>query len=66
VPLVQVREAQAILGVSRETMRRLIKRGMFTVYENPRDHRQKLLDTDELARYLEPKVASPRRTEKQE
>lgn len=52
IPLVEAAER---LGVSRMTLSRLAKDGRFTIYENPRDRRQKLVDEEEVREALQPK-----------
>ncbi len=52
IPLVEAAER---LGVSRMTLSRLAKEGRFTIYENPRDRRQKLVDEEEVREALRPK-----------
>jgi DNA-binding MarR family transcriptional regulator len=56
--LIRVAEAREILKVSKPTMARLIKEGHFTVYENPRDRREKLLDAGEVERGPRPRIVS--------
>lgn len=48
-------EARERIGVCKETMRTWVKEGRFTIYSNPRDGRQKLVDEAEVGRYLQPK-----------
>lgn len=57
--LITMTEAAARLGVSRVTMARLVREGRFTVYENPFDRRQKLIDVAELE--VEPRILQQRR-----
>jgi len=52
-------EARQRLGVSRVTMTRLVKEGRFSLYENPLDRRQRLVDEDELERAREPRRIAP-------
>ena len=56
--LIPLRAARERLGISKATMARLVKEGRFTVYENPLDRRQKLVDVDELEQTVRPQ---PRR-----
>lgn len=58
--LIPLKEARERLGVSKETMRQLLRRGEFTVFSNPRDRREKLIDTEEIDAYLRPKVIQAR------
>ncbi len=55
IPLI---EAAKRLGVSRMTMARLVKEGRFTVYTNPLDRRQRLLDAAELKERVRPEPES--------
>ncbi len=59
--LVTLTEGRQRIGVSKDVFRGLIREGRFTVYANPRDRRSKLVDTEELDAYLEPKVIRERR-----
>ena len=52
--LVPLMEAAKRLGVSRMTMNRLVREGRFTIYENPLDRRQRLIDVAELAEAARP------------
>ena len=51
--MISMTTAQARLGVSKNHLRRLVQRHGITLYENPIDAREKLLDFDELKRALE-------------
>ena len=51
IPLV---EAAKRLGISRMTMNRLVREGRFTIYSNPLDRRQWLLDAKELQEKVQP------------
>ena len=53
--LIPLRAARERLGVSKATMARLVKEGCFTIYDNPLDRRQKLVDTSELEQTLRPR-----------
>ncbi len=55
IPLV---EAARRLGISRMTLSRLVKEGRFTVYTNPLDRRQRLLDAAELKDRVQPEPES--------
>ena len=55
IPLVEAAER---LGVSRMTLSRLAKEGRFTIYENPRDRRQRLVNEEEVREALLPKPMS--------
>ena len=60
--LVSMTEAAEYVGVSRVTMSKLVNAGRFTVYEDPRDSRKKLLDLDEVVREMTPRaIHQPRR-----
>ena len=52
--LIPMREAAARLGISRMTMSRLVKQGRFTVYENPLDRREKLVEFAEVREAVKP------------
>ncbi len=56
--LIPMSEAAARLGVSRITLSRLARDGRFTLYENPRDRRQRLVDEEEVREALRPKPMS--------
>ena len=55
--LIPVREARERLGVSRVTMARLLREGRFTIYLNPLDRREKLIDVAELEEARRPRPA---------
>ena len=57
--LIPLTEAARRLGVSRVTMARLVREGIFTVYLNPLDRRQKLINAAELDE-IRPRPASER------
>lgn len=59
--LIPLGEAQRRLGVSHTTMARLVKEGQFTLYRNPLDGRQKLIDVQELEEFLRPERIIERR-----
>lgn len=63
--LISLTEAGKRLGVSKDTLRQLVGKGLFTVYANPRDRRSKLMDSDELDAYLEPKMIRERKPDPQ-
>ena len=52
-------EARARLGVSKPTMTRLLRDGHFTLYENPLDKRQKLVDEEEVETLRHPRPVRP-------
>lgn len=52
--LITIGQARELLGVSRTTMARLVKEGRFTLYLNPLDRRQKLVDIAEVRRLATP------------
>lgn len=58
--LISLIEAGKRLGVSKDTLRQHVREGRFTLYRSPRDRREKLVDSDELDAYLEPKVLQDR------
>lgn len=57
--LIPLRLARERLGVSKATMARLVKEGRFTIYDNPLDRRQKLVDERELERTVRPQPRLP-------
>lgn len=59
--LVTLGEAQRRLGISHTTMARLVREGRFTLYRNPLDGRQKLVDAQELDEFLQPERVTERR-----
>jgi len=56
--LISLRIARERLGISRVTMTKLVKQGRFTLYENPIDAREKLVDAHEVAAFSEPRPMS--------
>lgn len=48
-------EAARRLGVSKLTMRRIVREKGLTTYDNPLDKRQTLLDAAEVARVAQPR-----------
>jgi hypothetical protein len=52
---VSLTEAARSIGVSRNKMWKLVRAGVFTVYENPRDAREKLLKKADVDAYLAPR-----------
>jgi excisionase family DNA binding protein len=58
--LIPLMEAAKRLGISRMTMNRLVREGRFTVYSNPLDKRQRLLDATELRERVQPVPEGPR------
>ena len=59
--LITAAEAQARLGITKVKMARLLKEGHFTIYTNPLDRRQKLIDEAELEEAVRPAPIVPRR-----
>ncbi|HET8632310.1 MAG TPA: hypothetical protein VFL91_33200 [Thermomicrobiales bacterium] len=57
--LITLKEARERLGISRVTMTKLVKEGRFTLYENPLDRREKLVDAADVAAYARPKPMAP-------
>lgn len=57
--LIPLMEAAKRLGISRMTMNRLVREGRFTVYSNPLDKRQRLLDATELRERVQPVPEEP-------
>ncbi len=53
--LITLAEARALLGISKVTMARLVKEGRFTIYENPRDRRQKLVEEAAVRAAVQPR-----------
>lgn len=49
---VTTREAARLTGISMPTLRRRVRAGHLTAYDNPRDFRVRLLATDELQAFL--------------
>ncbi len=56
--LITLAEARALLGISKVTMARLVKEGRFTIYENPRDRRQKLVEEAAVRAAVQPRPLS--------
>lgn len=52
--LITLREARERLGISRVTMTKLVKAGRFTVYANPVDAREKLVEVAEVEAFSRP------------
>lgn len=52
--LIPLKDARDMLGVSHTTMARLVKEGRFTIYQNPLDRRQKLVDVAEIRQFATP------------
>lgn len=57
--LIPMGEAARRLGISRMTMSRLLKQGRFTIYENPLDRREKLVDAAEVTKAVQPRPIRP-------
>lgn len=55
VDLVPLKQAQERAGVSKNTLRKLLTRHGITMYSNPRDARQKLVDYSEVEEALRPR-----------
>ena len=53
--LITLGEARERLGVSKVTMARLVKEGRFTVYDNPLDRREKLVEEREVLEAVRPR-----------
>jgi len=53
--LVPLREARQRLGISKTLMTRLVKEGRFTLYENPLDRRERLVEWEEVQRVMRPR-----------
>lgn len=50
-------EARRIIGIAtKDTLRRIIKRQGWTVYQNPRDAREKWLRRSDVERYTHPRA----------
>lgn len=52
--LISLKEARERLGLSKTTMTKLVREKGLTLYENPRDHREKLVDWAELDAAMQP------------
>lgn len=52
--LIPLKQAREILGVSHTTMARFVREGRFTIYQNPLDRRQKLVDMAEIEAFATP------------
>lgn len=59
--LIPMSEAAKRLNISRVTLSKRVREGQFTVYANPQDQREKLLDAAEIADAARPKIVSIRR-----
>lgn len=57
--LITIGAARELLGVSKPTMARLLREGRFSIYDNPRDRRSRLLDANEVARGPQPRLLVP-------
>ena len=57
--LIRMGEAARRLGISKVTLTRLVREGRFSVYANPLDKRQKLLDEAEVAEATRPRLIQP-------
>ncbi len=53
--LIPLKEVQERIGMSKNTLRKLIEQHGITVYDNPRDARQKLVDIAEVEDALRPR-----------
>lgn len=53
--LIPLREARQRLGISKTLMTRLVKEGRFTLYENPLDRRERLVEWEEVQRVMRPR-----------
>lgn len=53
--LIPLREARQRLGISKTTMTRLVRERSFTLYENPLDRRERLVDWEEVQRVMRPR-----------
>jgi predicted HTH domain antitoxin len=60
--LISLKEAQERAGVSKNTLKKILKLHGITLYENPRDARQKLVNYSEIEKALRPR---PIRSEQQ-
>jgi len=57
--LIPLNEAAKLLGISKMTIARLVREGKFSIYENPLDRRQKLVDEQEVANISRPRLLRP-------
>jgi hypothetical protein len=53
--LIPLKEAQERAGVSKNTLKKILKQHGITLYENPRDARQKLVDYSDVEAALRPR-----------
>lgn len=58
--LLSMTQTRKRLGVSKNHLRRLVQRHGLTLYENPLDAREKLLDFEQLQAALRPKPIGSR------
>lgn len=63
VQLIPLNEARERIGVSKNTLRRLIERHNIMEYENPRDRRETLIDIGELEAAMQPVPIRPKTDE---
>ncbi len=61
--LIPLKDAQERVGLSKNTLNKLIERHGITVYANPRDARQKLVDIEDVEAALRPVPIQPRKSE---
>ena len=61
--LIPLKEAQERVNLSKNTLNKLIERHGITVYQNPRDARQKLVDIEEVENALRPVLIRRREDE---
>ncbi len=54
--LISLKEARERLGLSKTTMTRVVRHRGFTLYENPLDRREKLVDWVEVNTAMQPRA----------
>ena len=62
--LVTLREARERLGLSKTTMTKLVRERDFTLYENPKDKRSRLVDWVEVEAAMQPRPIASGATKK--
>ena len=53
--LIRMKDAQERLGMAKNTFRNFVQKREITIYENPRDAREKLVDWGEIKESLKPR-----------
>jgi hypothetical protein len=57
--LITLKQARERLGISKVTMTKLVRERGLTLYENPLDARQKLVDAAEIEALKQPRPVAP-------